>query len=54
MAGRVLVLEGEHEGKIGVIQNVYHGWMFDQYTVLLDSGETDSFYHDEVKMLDEE
>ena len=49
---KVMITEGEYEGKTGKITNVYHGWMFDQYTILLDEdGSSIDAYHNEIKLI---
>lgn len=54
METEVIILEGEFKDKIGKIIDVYHGWQFDQYTVLLKDDKTEIVvYHNEIKEIKE-
>jgi ribosomal protein L24 len=49
---RVKIIDGDFKGKIGLIIDVYEGWCFQKYTVVLDNTEEEIIvYHNEVELI---
>ena len=49
---KVLIIDGELEGKTGIVVDEYQGWNFIQYTVMVDErNEEHMAYHNEVELI---